>query len=74
MTVTNTGSQDALNVIVSDATPAYTTYDATVPAATTIGSVGSTPANGAAGSFAFNIGTLTPGQSAVVTFGVKINP
>jgi uncharacterized repeat protein (TIGR01451 family) len=74
VTVTNTGSQDALSVVVSDATPAYTTYDATVPATSTVGTVGSTPANGASGSFSFNVGTLTPGQSAIITFGVKINP
>ncbi len=49
VTVTNTGSQNALSVVVSDATPSFTTYQATVPAATTVGSVGSTPADGAAG-------------------------
>jgi hypothetical protein len=29
---------------------------------------------GATGTFNANVGTLTPGQSAVVTFGVRINP
>ena len=74
ITVRNNGSTPATAVVVSDSTPAFTTYSATVPAATTIGTVSSAPANGTAGTFQFNIGTLNPGQSAVISFGVKINP
>ena len=73
ITVTNTGSQDALSVVVNDATPSFTSYQATVPAATTVGTVAATPAGGSAGSFSFNLGTLTPGQSAIITFGVGID-
>lgn len=73
ITVTNTGSQDALAVVVNDATPSFTTYQATGPAATTVGTVATTPADGSAGSFSFNLGTLAAGRSAVITFGVEID-
>ena len=73
ITVTNNGTTPATAVKVYDTTPAYTVYTATGPAATTVGSVTTTPADGAAGALEFNIGTLNPGQSAVVTFGVIIN-
>jgi hypothetical protein len=39
-----------------------------------VGSVVTVPANGASGPLEFNIGNLNPGQSAVITFGVVINP
>lgn len=74
VTVTNDGAQDALAVVVNDVTPTFTTYHAIVPAATTVGTVGVVPANGATGPLSFNLGTLAPGASAVVTFGVKIDP
>ena len=74
ITVTNVGTAPATTVRVFDTTPAFTTYTTTGPAATTIGSVVATPANGASGALEFNIGTLNPGQSAVVTFGVIIEP
>ncbi|MCZ8257716.1 MAG: hypothetical protein O9327_18875, partial [Polaromonas sp.] len=58
-------------VVVSDATPSYTTLSSA--AASTVGTV-TGPAAGAAGTVTATIGTLTPGQSAVVTFGVRITP
>ena len=73
ITVTNNGTAPATSVKVYDTTPAYTVYTTTGPAATTVGSVTTAPANSAAGALEFNIGTLNPGQSAVVTFGVTIN-
>lgn len=73
ITVTNTGTENALSVVVNDVTPTFTTYHSSVGAATTVGSVGSTPANGATGSLSFNIGTLAPNASAIVTFGVQID-
>jgi uncharacterized repeat protein (TIGR01451 family) len=74
ITVRNAGTAQAIGVRVFDTTPAFTTYTATVPAATTVGSVVTVPANGASGNLEFNIGNLNPGQSAVITFGVVINP
>jgi uncharacterized repeat protein (TIGR01451 family) len=73
VTVTNVGTATVNNVVVSDATPPGTTYSATVPASTTVGGVVA-PANGAAGTITATIGTLGPGQSAVVEFGIRINP
>lgn len=87
--VTNTGSAPVTNVVVNDATPSFTVYNngdgtnsitgvagfsvngGAFTAAT--GANGATPGNGTAGSLTFNIGTLNPGQSAVITFGVTIN-
>jgi uncharacterized repeat protein (TIGR01451 family) len=69
---TNTGSTDVASLVISDATPTYTTYHATVPAASTAGTV-SAPANGATGTVQATVGTLAPGQSATLTFGVRID-
>jgi trimeric autotransporter adhesin len=76
VTVRNNGSAAVDNVKVYDSTPAFTTYTATNPAAVTGGSapsVATVPANGSAGSFQFNVGSLNPGEQAVITFGVKID-
>ncbi|MDB5890008.1 MAG: hypothetical protein JWP47_839 [Polaromonas sp.] len=72
LTVTNVGSGDATNVVVSDATPSFTTLS-TAPAVT-VGTITAPPAVGSAGTITATVGTLTPGQSAVVTFGVRITP
>lgn len=71
ITVTNVGSANATSVVVSDATPSYTTLSSA--AASTVGTV-TGPAAASAGTVTATIGTLTPGQSAIVTFGVRINP
>ncbi|WP_332775542.1 beta strand repeat-containing protein [Polaromonas sp.] len=72
VTITNVGSADATSVVVSDSTPSYTTLSSAP--ATTVGTIGAgAPAVGATGTVTANIGTLTPGQLAVLTFGVKIN-
>ncbi|MDR3454542.1 MAG: hypothetical protein P4L96_17375 [Rhodoferax sp.] len=71
ITVQNVGSANATGVTVSDTTPAYTTLS-TVPATTGGTIAAGAPAVGGTGSITANVGTLTPGQSAVVTFGVKI--
>lgn len=73
ITATNIGITNVTSVVVSDPTPGSTTYHATVPASTTIGTV-TAPSNGATGTIQASVGTLTPGQSAVVAFGVRINP
>jgi len=71
VTVTNVGAANATSVVVSDSTPTYTTLS--VAPATTVGTIASgAPAVGAAGTFSADVGTLTPGQSAVLTFGVQI--
>jgi trimeric autotransporter adhesin len=66
---TNLGSANATVVVVSDATPAFTAINSL--AATTVGTV-TGPAVGATGTISAAIGTLTPGQTATVTFGVRI--
>jgi uncharacterized repeat protein (TIGR01451 family) len=74
ITVTNVGTAPATTVHVFDTTPAYTVYTSTGPAATTLGTIVTVPANGASGGLEFNIGTLNPGQTAIITFGVIITP
>jgi uncharacterized repeat protein (TIGR01451 family) len=71
ITVTNVGSANATLVSVADATPSYTTLSS--GAATTAGTV-TGPGVGTTGTVTATIGTLTPGQSAAVTFGVRITP
>lgn len=74
--VKNVGSLAATGVKVYDSTPNATTYTNTVAAAVsggTINTIDVSPANGATGSFTFNVGDLAPGASATITFGVKID-
>lgn len=87
--VTNTGGAPVTNVVINDATPTFTVYnagDGTVTATGVAGFVanggafvtatgvnGATPTAGSAGSLRFNVGSLQPGQSAIITFGVRIN-
>ena len=76
VTVRNNGAEVVNNVQVFDSTPAFTTYNAAVPANVVGGSapgVVSVPSNGGTGSFHFNVGSLNPGQQAVVTFAVRID-
>ena len=73
VTATNVGIANVNTVVISDTTPVGTTYHATVPAATTVGTV-SAPSAGSTGTVQATVGTLTPGQAAVLTFGVRINP
>lgn len=75
VTATNVGVAPVLSVVVNDATPANTTYINTpVAAAVTLGTLAALPANGATGTITANVGTLTPGQAATLSFSVKINP
>lgn len=85
ITVTNSGTAPALNVVVTDATPAFTVYhtgDGTTSATgiavytlngTTFTAI-TAPAAGSGGNLSANIGNLNPGQSATVYFGVRIRP
>ena len=70
LTVSNLGAADATSVVVSDSTPTYTLLS--TAAATSVGTV-TGPAVGAAGTVSATIATLVPGQTALITFGVKIN-
>ena len=74
ITVTNLGTETAVGVLVHDVTPAFTVYSTLVPAATTVGTVTTVPADGSTGTFLFTLGDLAPGASAVITFGVRIDP
>jgi trimeric autotransporter adhesin len=74
VTATNNGSANVDGLVLSDATPASTTYIATNPAVTVPASTITAPATGTAGTISAAIGTLTPSASVVLTFGVKINP
>jgi uncharacterized repeat protein (TIGR01451 family) len=71
ITATNAGASNITSVVVSDATPAFTTYRNSPAASTTVGTI-TAPANGTAGTISATVGTLTPGQSAVIIFAVKI--
>ncbi len=71
VTATNSGVSNITSVVVSDATPAFTVYFNNPAASTTVGSIAA-PANGTAGTITATVGTLTPSQSAVITFSVKI--
>ena len=73
VTITNIGASDVISVVLSDATPANTTYHAAVAATTSQGSV-TAPAAGSTGTVSASVGTLAAGASAVVNFGVRINP
>ncbi|HEX8311247.1 MAG TPA: hypothetical protein VF614_08025, partial [Chthoniobacteraceae bacterium] len=75
ITVTNKGTAPATTVRVYDSTPAFTTYTTTGPATIVGGSAAaivSVPADKAAGALEFHVGTLNPGESAIITFGVTI--
>ncbi len=83
ITATNVGTANVSSVVVSDATPANTTYKSyaaatgTAPAAaTSVGTVATAPvaADGLAATITATVGTLTPGQSALISFAVRINP
>ena len=74
ITAINNGTQNATSVVISDSTPASTTYSSTVPAATVpVGPV-TAPANAATGTITATVGTLIPLANVVLTFGVRINP
>jgi uncharacterized repeat protein (TIGR01451 family) len=73
ITATNGGSGNVSAIVISDNIPANTTYHIATPAATTVGVV-TAPAAGNTGAVQATVGVLTPGQSAKMSFGVRINP
>ena len=76
VTATNNGTANVVNLVISDSTPANTTYNTgggTAPAAISSGTV-TAPTAATTGTVQSTTATLTPGQSVVLTFGVRINP
>ncbi len=78
ITAENTGTSDASNVLVTDATPTWTTYtdcdagSGAQCAATAVTGALTTPASGSAGTVTADFGTLIPGDRGILTFTVKI--
>jgi uncharacterized repeat protein (TIGR01451 family) len=74
ITVTNNGTAPVTDVHVYDTTPAYTVHKVvgSFPS-TTVGTITTQPADGAAGAFDFTVGPLAPLGSAVIEFDVKIS-
>jgi uncharacterized repeat protein (TIGR01451 family) len=84
VTVTNVGAADATNVVVSDTTPTFTTISRIpavvsghadsriVPPVLAVGATGPIKAHMGATATDAQGGTLGAGQSAVITFGVRI--
>ncbi len=83
ITVTNTGTQPVSNIVITDATPGFTTYTIAGPATLAVPGGTTTPAtvapaDGGTGALRFEFATtppqqLLPGQSIVATFGVRVN-
>ena len=70
----NQGVSPVTSVLVNDATPTYTKLDSTnLTPNVTVGSITTVPANGATGALQANVGTLNGGQSATMTFEVRID-
>lgn len=75
VTATNNGSANVNSLIISDSTPANTTYISTgAAAAATVGTV-TAPTSGSAGTISVTLSAaLAPSAAVVLTFGVRINP
>lgn len=73
ITAVNVGVANATAVVVNNGIPANTTYHATVPATVSQGTV-TTPSNGSGGTVQATVGTIAPGQSVSLSYGVRINP
>jgi len=71
---TNTGATNVGTVVVKDDIPANTVYHGRVLATTSQGLITGAPLPGLTGTVYAAVGLLTPGQSATVKFGVRINP
>jgi uncharacterized repeat protein (TIGR01451 family) len=79
ITATNTTAANITSVVINDNVPANTSLYVTAPCgnpATTVGGITTpaVPANGFTGTISADVGPLTPSQSAVVTFCVRIDP
>ncbi len=78
LTVTNQGSGPLANIVVNDATPAFTSYlsascPASLPAGLTACRVSTQPASGGQGALTWTFsGSLAPGAQAAVTYQVVV--
>lgn len=75
ITATNEGNVNVTNVVVSDTTPAYTTYQviASKSPVVTNATLGSTPTNGGTGSISANKTPLAPNTNAILEFVIKVD-
>nr|WP_314626841.1 hypothetical protein [uncultured Noviherbaspirillum sp.] len=73
ITASNVSGSNVTALVITDPTPGSTTYHATRAASVSVGTV-TAPAGGSAGNVQATVGTLTPAQSALLEFGVRINP
>ncbi|USR75436.1 hypothetical protein NGM67_00035 [Photobacterium damselae] len=73
LTTENIAIEDAHNVTLTDATPAYTTFNVTggIPSITE-GTI-NTVINGTTGSIIGTVGTVAPGESETLIFGIRID-
>jgi len=67
LTYTATGTRPSLGVLLSDTTPAHTTFVAAIPTPT------SAPGVGAGGPVVWSLGDLTPLATGAVTLVVQVN-
>jgi uncharacterized repeat protein (TIGR01451 family) len=82
VTAKNVGTANISNLVISDATPAATVYNAGTDCPTTGGThvavssgaeAVSTPSQCATGTISVTVPTLTPGATRILTFAVQIN-
>jgi len=78
ITYSNPGTVPISNIVIRDATPAWTVFDSASCAATGTGITGCSltqqPAAGATGSLSWTlVGSLAPGGSGSVSFRVRVN-
>ncbi|PTQ91157.1 beta strand repeat-containing protein [Agitococcus lubricus] len=75
ITATNEGSQPVTGVFVYDSTPTYTKLNVGLAPATTKGTFNNAASlvNNYTGSMTVDVGTLIGGETAVITFGVKVD-
>ena len=74
ITATNTTAANITNVVINDIIPANTRQRQRCGApATSLGTIAS-PGDGHTGTIIATVGPLTPSQSAVLTFCVRIDP
>ncbi|MFZ3194118.1 MAG: hypothetical protein WA154_13050 [Moraxellaceae bacterium] len=70
---TNEGNAAVTNVVITDATPAFTTIDTVATNTPSVPANISSPAVGATGTVTDNVGSLAPAATSQIDFGVKID-